>query len=137
MGASVVERADLIVRIAQDDEGTQPHATRDEVVAVRDLALVCQICPCPAEDMRHLGFEDGGIGVDQPMRAVFLDQVIPVIKRGPAEPAGRRSDLLQRRHDVLPSTCSCPACSGPGGKAQKKSKYSFCSQALASSLWGD
>jgi hypothetical protein len=35
------------------------------------------------------------------MGAVFLDQVIPIIERGPAEPAGRRSDLLERRHDVL------------------------------------
>jgi len=53
--------------------------------------------------MRHLGFEDGGIGIDQPVGSVFLDEVILIIQRRPPEPAGRRSDLLERRHDVLPN----------------------------------
>ena len=86
MGAAVVERADFAVGVAHDDERPQAHAPGDEIVDVRDLAFVRQIGPGAAEDVRHLGFENRRVGVDQPVRAVLLDQIVPVVERGAAEP---------------------------------------------------
>ena len=86
MGAAVVQRADLALAVAHDDQRAQAHAPGDEVVVVGDLALVRQVGPGAAEDVGHLGLEHGGIGVDQPMRAVLLHEVVPIVQRGAAEP---------------------------------------------------
>ena len=85
MGAAVVERADFSLAVAHDDERTQTQAPGDEIVHVGDFAFVREIGPGAAEDVRHLGFEDRRIGVDQPVRAILLDQIIPVVERGAAE----------------------------------------------------
>jgi len=63
---------------------------------------VCQIGPGAAEDIRHFGFKNRRVGVDQPMGAVFLDEMIPIVQRGAAEAGRRRVDLFQSRHDALP-----------------------------------
>ena len=86
MGAAIVERADFSGAVAQDNERAQAHAPGDEVVVVRNFAFVRQIGPGAAEDVGHLGLEDRRIGVDQPMRAVLLHQMVPVVQRGAAEP---------------------------------------------------
>ena len=141
MGAAVVQRADFSVAVAHDNERAQAHAPGDEVVVVRDFAFVREIGPGAAEDVGHLGFENGGIGIDQAMGAVLLDEIIPIVQRGAAEPGRRRTDFLQRRH----ATCSLSHASHARIPrrherrecAQKKSKYSFCSQSLGSSLGVD
>ena len=94
MGAAIVERADLSLAVAHDDERTQTQAAGDEVVLARDFAFVRDVGPGAAEDVGHLRFEDHGIGVDQPVRAVLLHQMIPVVQRGAGKPGRLRSDFL-------------------------------------------
>ena len=114
MGAAIVERADFSLAVAHDDERTQAQASGDEVVLARDFAFVRDIGPRAAEDVGHLGFEDRGIGIDQPVRAIFLHQMIPVVQRGAAEPGRLRSDFLQRRHVALLISFPSPLRGGVG-----------------------
>ena len=107
MGAAIVERADFAVAVAHDDQRTQAQAAGDEVVLVRDFAFVREIRPGAAEDLRHLGFEDRRIGVDQPMRAVLLDQIVPVVQRRAANATLRHRDFFDSRHSGPPKS-SCP-----------------------------
>ncbi len=103
MGAAVIERADFPLGVAHDDQRTQSQAPGDKIVDVGDFAFVREIGPRAAEDLRHLGFEDRRIGVDQPVRAILLDQILPVVERGATEAGRRRADFLQRRHVLLRS----------------------------------
>ena len=63
----------------EQDDGPQPEPYGDVVVVRGDLTLVPEIDPDCTEDVRHLQVEDGGIGVDQPMDAVLLDELVPII----------------------------------------------------------
>ena len=101
MRAAIVQRADFALGVAHDDERTQAKPPRDEVVDVRNLAFVRQIGPGPAEDMRHLGFENRRVGVDQAVRLVLLHQIIPVVERRAADPGRGRADFLERRHGAI------------------------------------
>ena len=96
--------------------------------SLRDLALVGNIGPRAAEDVGHLGFEDVGIDVDQPMRTLFVDQIVPVVERDRRKPARRRTDLSSNVMTVLIAA----AIESELG-VQKKSKYSFCSHRVGSS----
>ena len=73
--AAVEERAQPAIRIAQHDDRAQAELRGDVVVVARDLALVREVDPHRAEDVRHLQVEDHRIGIDRPMHAVFVDQI--------------------------------------------------------------
>ncbi len=101
MGAAIVQRADLAFGVAHDDQRPQAEPAGDEIVDVGDLALVRQIGPGAAENVGHLGFENRRIGVDQAMRFVLLDQIIPIVERSAAEPRRRRADFFERGHAAV------------------------------------
>ena len=84
MGAAVEQRADLALRVTQQNDRPQPQPDSDEIVIVRDLAVVPEIDPHRAEDVGHLRLENGRIGIDQPMDAIVLHQLVPVVPLGPA-----------------------------------------------------
>ena len=69
MGALVVDHMHRPLRIAHQNDGLAPHAGREIVARVLDLALVPDIEPSRAEDALHLQLEDTGIGVDPPVHA--------------------------------------------------------------------
>ena len=94
---------------------------------VRDLAFVREIDPGAAEDMRHLRVEDRRVGVDQPMHAVFLHQLVPVVKG--ALPA--REGICIRSNVVIAESSGSLPCRS---FRQKKSKYSSCSHCVVASL---
>ena len=107
MGAAVEQRADLAVRVAQQDDRAQAQPRRDVVVVVRDLALVAEIDPDRAEDVGHLGLEDRRIGVDQPMDAILLHQLVPVVEVGGAfDPARRSVRVFPAWRSVLACACA-------------------------------
>ena len=119
MGAAVVERADRAVHIAHDDQRTQAEPAGDEIVVVRNLALVRDVGPGAAEDVGHLRFENRRICVDQAMHAVLLHQLVPVIQRRTADAAGRRADLFEDRHGAVPSLSAVvPAAAAEGRKSR-------------------
>jgi len=62
--AAVEQRAQLAVQVPQHDDRAQPQPRGDEIVVLGDLALVREIDPHRAEDVRHLRLEDRWIGVD-------------------------------------------------------------------------
>jgi len=78
MRAAVVERADDPLAVAGHDQRTQPEPGGDVIVYRGKLAFMGQIDPGAAEDVSHLGIEDRGVGVEQLMNAVFLNQFVPV-----------------------------------------------------------
>ncbi len=90
MGAAVEQRADFPVGIAQQNDRAQAELGGDEIVVVRDLAVVAEIDPDRAADIRQFRLEDRRIGVDQPMDAILLDQIIPVVEIGGGRSADRR-----------------------------------------------
>src|ERR1700691_2299864 len=67
MGAAIIKRADLSLSVADEDQGTQSQISGDKIIDVGDFAFVREIGPRAAENVRHLGFEDRRIGVDQPV----------------------------------------------------------------------
>jgi hypothetical protein len=88
--------------VVPQDEWTQAQSDGDVVVVVGDLAFVAEIDPHRAEDVGHLGREDRRIGVDQPVDAILLHQLVPVVEVGGAlDPARRSVEFLQ--HGVSPS----------------------------------
>src|SRR5260370_17073875 len=93
MRATIEQRTDPAKRVAQQNDRPQPEPDSDVVVIRRDLTLVAEIDPHCAEDVRHLQIEDGGVGVDQPMDAVLLDELVPVVEVGAVDPAS--VELLQ------------------------------------------
>ena len=95
MGAAVIERADFPLGVAYDDQRTQSQASGDKIIDRGDFALVREIGPGAAENLRHLHFEDRRISVDQPVRAILLDEIIPVVQRSAAEAGWRFADFLQ------------------------------------------
>jgi len=88
MAAAVKQRAELAIPIPQHDDRAQAQPRGDEIVVPGDLALVREIDPHRAEDVGHLGLEDRGIGIDQAVDAVLLDQLVPIVEIG----GGRRAD---------------------------------------------
>ena len=74
----------LPLRIAQQDDRPQAEPHGDVIVVLGDLALVAEIDPDRAEDVGHLGLEDRRIGVDQPMDAILLHELVPVVEVGGA-----------------------------------------------------
>src|SRR5581483_7423294 len=124
MGATVIERANLSFVIAHDNQWTQSQAPSYEIIDLGEFALVREIGPRPAENMRHLSFEDRRIGVDQPVRAILLNEIIPLIEVSTAQAGLRCTDILYRRHALLRRF---PLFGPPPCDVQKKSKYSFCS----------
>ena len=94
MGAAVVERTDLSIGVPHDDERTKSQTSGDKIIRVRDFAFVGEIGPRRAENLGHLRFENRRIGIDQTMRAILLDEMIPVIERRAAETGRRRADFL-------------------------------------------
>ncbi len=61
---------------------------------------MAEIDPDRAEDIGHLGLEDCGVGVDQAVDAILLDEFVPVIEIGRALDPGS-GELLQ--HGFSPS----------------------------------
>src|ERR1700730_2608120 len=96
--AAIEQRADLAVRVPQQDERPQAQPHSDVVVVRRDLALVTEIDPDRAEDVRHLRGEDGRIGVNYPMDAILLHEFVPVVEVGALD--SRCVELLQ--HGLRP-----------------------------------
>ena len=80
MGAAVEQRADFSLRVPQQDDRAQAKPRGDVIIVIRNLALVSEIDPHRAEDVHHLGLEDRGIGVDQPVDAVLLHEVVPIVE---------------------------------------------------------
>src|SRR5205823_12341338 len=74
--AAVEEGAQLAAGIAQHDERTQAELRGEVIVRLRNLALVREVAPDAAEDVRHLEAEEHRIGIDRPMDAIFVDQVL-------------------------------------------------------------
>src|SRR5437870_3517085 len=68
--------------VAGDDDGTPAHLARLEVARGGNLALVRQVDPGAPEDLHHLLFEDGGIGVHRSVDAVLPDQFVPPAPTG-------------------------------------------------------
>src|ERR1700751_5675593 len=118
---SIVEGADHTLIVSRHDQRAQTELCRDVIVVVRDLAFMGKIDPRAAEDVLHLGIEDCGIRVQRLMHAVFLNQVVPIV---------HAVTEFSLHHGLTPRE----------GRfcffAQKKSKYSFCSQSVISSLAG-
>src|SRR3984893_17388856 len=98
MRAAIKRRADLAVRVPQQEERPQAQPAGDVVAVARDLALVAEIDPDRAEDVRHLRGEDGWIGVNHPMDAILLDELVPVVEVGALD--SRCVELLQ--HGLRP-----------------------------------
>ena len=40
-----------------------------------------EIDPGAGEDAAHLGAEDGGVGIDQPVDAILLHELVPIVLR--------------------------------------------------------
>ena len=87
-----------------------------------------EIDPGTSKDMVHFGIEDCGIGIDQAVNAIFVNKLIPVIKRCIVQ-LRWASHAFQYRHDWHPSLRRQAKIT-----RQKKSKYSFCSQSVVVSL---
>src|SRR5918999_1354039 len=66
----------MAVGVSYDYQRTQTEPRGDEVVDLRDLALVREVHPHGAEHVRHLALEDGGVGVDRAVDAVLVDQAV-------------------------------------------------------------
>ena len=60
--------------MARHDHGLTGHPRGEEVARIRDLALVAEQQPGPAEQALHLELEHVRIGVDGAVDAVGLDQ---------------------------------------------------------------
>ena len=69
MGTLVMDHTHRSLRIAHQNDGFAPHAGREIVARIFDLAFVPDIEPSRAEDALHLQLEDTGIGVDPPVHA--------------------------------------------------------------------
>ena len=101
--AAVHEDGDVAVLAAHHDDRLGPDATGDEVARARDLAVVADEDPSPAEDPLHLVVEDAWIGVERGVDAIVVHQrrvVDRSVRRGrrhlgysiiptPSHPAGR------------------------------------------------
>src|SRR5262249_2372144 len=116
MGAPIIKRADFPLGVAYHDQRTQSQASGDKIIDLGDLALVREIGPGAAENLRHLRFEDRRISVDQPVRAVLLDEMIPVVQRSAANAGRRFADFLQWRHALLRSFAVWCAAATPSSK---------------------
>src|SRR5207253_11082314 len=76
VGAAVEQAVDLPVLVAGDDDGTQTQAASDEVVRLRDLALVREVGPGAAEHPLHLPGEDIAVGVEAAVDALGPDELV-------------------------------------------------------------
>src|SRR6185437_8545108 len=88
MGAAVEQGANFAVAVARDDERAQAEFAGDEIVVFRNLTLVRQVDPGAAEYLRHFPREDVGVGVDQPVDAILLHELVPLITRSGLETRG-------------------------------------------------
>ena len=131
MRAAIVERANVPSLVTRDDQRAQAELAGDEIVGVRNLALMRQIDPGAAEDMRHLGVEDrrdryrsaDGRGLPAPVRPSH--RAARIAQRcGP----GSRSQRHGHRYPRFVQRSATADC-----RHQKKSKYSFCSHSVGSS----
>ena len=100
--AAIEERAQLAVRVAQHDHRPQAELGGQVVVVARDLAFVREVDPYRAEDVRHLQVEDHRIGIDRPMHAVLMDQML---KKNRSIHSVPTRSARSRRRDCPPATC--------------------------------
>src|SRR5262249_27917809 len=90
VSAAVDEGAGRAVGVARHDHGLAGHPRGEEVARIRDLALVPEQQPRPAEQPLHLELEHLRIGVDRAVDAIGLDQsgdVVGAERRHVADPA--------------------------------------------------
>ena len=99
---------------------------------------MAEIDPHRAEDVGHLGLEDRRVGIDQPMDAILLHQLVPVVQVGRALDPGRLDGLsFSNMASVLHGRRPAFGSHRPMiASDQKKSKYSFCSHSVGSSPGG-
>ncbi len=102
MSAAIVERADHTIGVTGDDERAQAELGGDEIVDIGNVTFMGEIDPGTAEYVRHLGVKDSRVGINEPVNAVLLREVIPVIPRRIRE-TGKVMLAVKRVHGGYPS----------------------------------
>ena len=75
MGAAVEQHPHAAVALAHHEDRLPAHLRRHEIARARDLAVMAEQQPGPAENPFHLQVEDAWIGVGVPMHPAGLHQL--------------------------------------------------------------
>ncbi len=79
VGALIVQQTDRSVRIAHQQQRLVADTGGEKVPGVSDLALMPDIDPGRAEDLRELALEYIGIGVEAPVHATRLNKGVDIV----------------------------------------------------------